>query len=302
MDIESPDDVTSRDRQLAAELEALNKEQHSILSSLHSDDSPLFRDILNLTKRRLQLATDHRDMELRHLADDYHLQRLQADNEFERGKRVLRAEILSVAVDRRKRIDNIRHAPVRKKRRGRTLEKYIKRKIVRQPFLDSLERQGIVRVSATPDEVNNDLEMILSAIENRKSNGMNRASSNPGNRVQESSKTNDRVLVSKSILHYYDSTFEKGDRVAVFHNPKSAVHHRSTPKYTGVLLAVNQKEVTVRTDSGKFIPQSLFAYILLPSVSNITCFVSGIDHRVFVSHLLSGKFLMKPTAMVENPG
>ena len=244
MQLQSPDDASSRDLVLARELDALHSEREALLRSFQSDDSPLFQDLLSHTQRRLRLASDHRDMQLRHLEDDYRVQRLAAFTEYERGKRLLRADILALSTEKRRRIDQLR-VSLRKKKRAK--DRFAKRPRVRYPFLENLERQGMVRVSATPDEVNHDIECILAAIDMGKSNGLMRNSV----RIHDNSKGTDRVLVSKNILHYYDSTFEKGDRVAVF-APRSNTA-KSIPKYTGVLLAVNQKELTIRSNTGMLI-------------------------------------------------
>ena len=110
-----------RDRQLADDLNQLAKEREDILKSTFHDNCPIFRDHQTHIKRRLRIAADYRDLQLANLKADLDVEVQQAWNEFEKAKRVLRAEMLAVSVDRRRRIDAIRaSSTVKKKKKGKT--------------------------------------------------------------------------------------------------------------------------------------------------------------------------------------
>lgn len=189
-----------------------------------------------------------------------------------------------------------------------------------QHFINSLEGQGLVRVALTPDEVNADLEVIFRDAVSVKSNGYGaggnatlltgqyglggivgerkgdggggtgdsqRVGGKRGrsrgdgyngagaaalfmgsitNRPDGITNKADKVHISKGTLHYFDSNFEKGDRVAVYNTrPKPSL------RFDGVLVSVNAKEIIIRSGSG----------------------AASTPHRVFVSYLCSGRYLLK---------
>lgn len=243
-----------RDRQLADELHQLAKEREDILKSTFHDSCPIFRDHQIHIKRRIRIAADYRDLQLANLKADLDVEVQQAWNEFERAKRVLRAEMLAVSVDRRRRLDSIRTSTiVKKKKKGKTFntlpDRVTKfRKETRHPFLASLERQGMVRVSLTPDEVNNDLACILGAMDSVKNPSQRPSSERP---AETSTKTVDKIHSSRGILHYHDNTYEKGDRIAILAHGKSSPSNPLSLKYSGSLLSINAKEVQIMSDAGK---------------------------------------------------
>lgn len=144
----------------------------------------------------------------------------------------------------------------KKKRRSSGGERSTKRLRAEgnRAFLSSLENQGMLRVAATPDEVNNDLALILHGMDSARANGSSRP---PVERPTDSCVRGvDKIHSSRGILHYHDITYEKGDRVAMFGQGRpngGPRHHR----YSGVILTVNSKELHIKADDGK-----LFASII----------------------------------------
>lgn len=113
-------------------------------------------------------------------------------------------------------------------------------------FLASLEKQGMLRVAATPDEVNNDLALILHGMDSQRASGPARIAVD---RPQDLSVRGvDKIHSSRGILHYHDITYEKGDRVSMF----GQIRPNGTrgPKYSGVILAVSSKELHIKSDDG----------------------------------------------------
>lgn len=230
----------------------LRKERGEIIAAVQLECSTLFSDIDELEKRRLKQAGDQRDLQLANLRADFEVEVQQAWNEFERGKRALRSEILASSVERRRRLEAIRTGAVaKKKRRGRSgVERSFRLKShVRQPFLCELERQGMVRVALTPDEVNNDLAIILNGVDSAKANSASKGIVERA--VDGSTKVIDKIHSSRGILHYHDVTYEKGDRVSILgHGRLGSSKH--VLRYAGVLLSVNSKEIQVRSDDGMY--------------------------------------------------
>lgn len=132
----------------------------------------------------------------------------------------------------------------KKKRRGHS-ERLAKR--IRQdptsPYLSALESQGLLRVAATPDEVNHDLAQILHTVE---SGRMHAPSRLPVDHVSSRSMA-EKIQCTKGVLHYHDDLFEKGDRIALHVEGKSA----GNVKVVGVIQSLNFKELSVRADDGK---------------------------------------------------
>lgn len=244
------DSEAERNRQLDEELRVLQKEREQILAAAEMDSSPMFQDLEKQVKNRFKLAAEYRDLQLANLRSDFKVELQQARNEFQRGKRALLSEILSISVDRRRRLDALRSSSVaKKKKRSRSVpDKQPKfRPPQKHTFLASLERQGMVRVALTPDEVNNDLAVILQGIDSAKANGPLRSSVD---RPHETSAKNvDKIHSSRGILHYHDINYEKGDQVAIYAHSK-APGPKLLLKYSGELLSINSKEITIR-EGGK---------------------------------------------------
>lgn len=104
--LQSTDD--GADRQLLDELANILKEREDIMARAERACSPEFADLTDTVRKRLQSAADLRDYQLANLRADFDVEREQAWNEFQRGKKELRNDILNVAVDRRRRIDTVR--------------------------------------------------------------------------------------------------------------------------------------------------------------------------------------------------
>lgn len=120
-------------------------------------------------------------------------------------------------------------------------------------FLNSLEAQGMLKIAATPDEVNHDLMLILQAVDSARLNGTqlppHRVAGVERSQDVASRATTDKIHSSRGILHFHEYTFEKGDRVVVCTPPRQNAS-RPTMKYMGVILSVNAKEVHITADDG----------------------------------------------------
>jgi hypothetical protein len=116
----------------------------------------------------------------------------------------------------------------------------------RRQLAGTLEGQGLVRVGLAPDEINRDLALILSRMEHsRATTGAIAAAvhgSNAAGSVVGSSRKTDPIHSSRGILHFHDQVFEKGDSIIAF-LPKK----QSSPKYSGVIMSLNGKEIMVRS-------------------------------------------------------
>lgn len=282
------------DKELEAELKTLELERADILQDVDRAESKLFRDLECQVKLRMKNAGGHRDLQLQNCHGHFRTDVQQARNEFTRGKRRLQSGMLDMAAERRRRLDALRLSGATKRRRRtraferarvRALERGRARGVVgaskAEPFVNGLERQGLVRVALTPDEVNADLEQILRGMDSVRMNGSAAtllqmggdaatatavaaaaaAAATAGGKGADSNK----VHSSRGILHYHDATFEKGDRVAVLHNARP----KPTARFAGTVVSVNAKELCIRGDDGVA------------------------QHRVFVAHLCSGRYLLK---------
>lgn len=104
----------------------------------------------------------------------------------------------------------------------------------------------MLRVAATPDEVNNDLALILHGMDSQRASGPARIAVD---RPQDLSVRGvDKIHSSRGILHYHDITYEKGDRVAMFGQTRPNGTRGS--RYSGVILAVSSKELHIKSDDG----------------------------------------------------
>ncbi|CAN8073572.1 unnamed protein product [Agarophyton chilense] len=260
----SADGDAQRDRQLAADLELLRREREQIMAAFNAPSSPLFQKQEALALKRLHIAADHRDLQLSGLGANFHLQLQQAYNEFECDKRRLRTRMLSASVDKRRRLDTMRGLH-KKRRRSRGHYERVGRQSVVSPYLNRLEKQGVLRVTLTPDELTADMNDLLNAIDVPVHKSYTHT-----DRVSDAVLL-DKIHSSKGTLHYHDVRLEKGDAVEVYWTGKSGgviIEGKRVLKYCGVLLSVNAKEIHIRTDNGA-------------------------DHRIYVSHLRSGKLALK---------
>lgn len=142
-----------------------------------------------------------------------------------------------------------------KKKKRRNITDRIQKRLrqdTQHTFLSSLESQGLLRITATPDEVNHDLMLILHAVDSARLNGTHLGPHRLGvERSQDvaSRATMDKIHSSRGILHFHEHTFEKGDTVAVCAPPGQNVP-KAPVLYTGVILSVNAKEVHITVDDG----------------------------------------------------
>lgn len=244
-------DERQSDEWYEEELKKLEKDREKILADAGRKISEMFPHLECQIKLRLKTAMDYRDLQLKNAHNHYKIEVQQACNEFERGKRRLQSAMLDIAAERRRRLEVTRNGAISKKRRrGRTSTndrfRSSKPSIKSQPFITSLEAQGLVRIALTPDEVNADLEGILQGVDSAKLNGF------PAllvNTPQEGGipKQLEKVHSSRGILHYHDATYEKNDRVAVYSNTRP----KPTLRYEGTVISVISKEITIRSDDGK---------------------------------------------------
>lgn len=153
--------------------------------------------------------------------------------------------MLSLAADRRKRIDAARAPGVSKKKKRRANSERLAKRVRQDPtsrYLSALESQGLLRVAATPDEVNHDLAQILHAVESGRIHAPPRLALD-----HVSSRTvAEKIQCTKGVLHYHDDVFEKGDRIALHVEGKSG----GGVKVVGFIQILNVKELVVRADDG----------------------------------------------------
>lgn len=246
------------------ELRKLEAERDEIIADAGRAVSKVFGHLERQKQRRIKIASDFRDVQLKNLYKQYRAEIQQAADELTRGKRQLQSAMLDIAAEKRQRIDSVLRqanamplpaAISRKRRRGKnglgervrgTGRAGFKRV---DSFIDTLENQGLFRIALTPDEVNVDLQMILRKLETsvRPNGGV--VSPSLDRRAAEANVRNvEKIHSSKGTLHYHDIKCEKGDRVCIF----SGNAPKASAKYSGVILSVNSKEVTIRGDDGKF--------------------------------------------------
>ncbi|KAI0559277.1 hypothetical protein FGB62_160g016 [Gracilaria domingensis] len=188
-----------RERQLAADLQSLRREREEIKAAFNATSSPLFDKLLTLCLKRLQIAADHRALQLENLRANFHLQVQQAYNEFECGKRRLRRKMLKVNMDRRRRLDAMKGGRKKRKRSRNYFELRASKKTQVSPFLSELGKQGMLRVEVTPDELMADMNDLLTAIELP----MRKSSSHMG-RVEEVAVVGDKLQASKGAPRFHD--------------------------------------------------------------------------------------------------
>ncbi|PXF49832.1 hypothetical protein BWQ96_00484 [Gracilariopsis chorda] len=259
-----------REQQLDADLELLRRERNQIIAAADAPRSSLLRGLHAVMKKRLQLAADHRDLQLANLHAAFVLELQQATNELQRDKRALRARMLAHATERRRRLYRIRGAnAARRRRRGRGAPAERGAALLCAArmgglgsFAGALERQGVLRVALTPDEVSADLGVLLDSVDvaNRGCAGRETDALGDG-----SGAASDRIHSSKGTLHYRDVSFEKGDQVTVF---TAAADGKRSSSVLGVLMSVNAREIHVRAQDGT-------------------------HHRVAVAQLRTGKLALK---------
>jgi hypothetical protein len=114
----------------------------------------------------------------------------------------------------------------------------------------ALEAQGLVRVSLAPDEVNRDLALILARVDQARAAGGSQAAAaraadaaaGSSGAIGAASRKMDAIHSSRGILHFHNEVFEKGDSIIAFAPGKP-----SSPKYAGVIMSLNGKEIMVRS-------------------------------------------------------
>lgn len=96
------------DAQFLQQLTDLAKERDNILSTSSDLHASPFHHIMQQARNRLLQVIRIRDAQITNLKAAFQVECQQATDDFERGKRALRSEILSLAADRRKRVDAVR--------------------------------------------------------------------------------------------------------------------------------------------------------------------------------------------------
>lgn len=118
--------------------------------------------------------------------------------------------------------------------------------IPRPHLAASLESQGLVRVALAPDEINRDIAVIIARLDAARANSTPHTA--PAPRTESvttgvlTPRKSDSIHSSRGILHFHNEVFEKGDNVVAFLPNKS-----HPPKYAGVILSINSKEIQVRS-------------------------------------------------------
>lgn len=259
-------------KRIAEQIEILEETRKNIWLDHNRGKSILFAHVEARKKQCLKEARKYRDLQLNDVYNHFRVDVEEATNELKRGKRQLQTAMLDVAVNRRQRLkqhighqstehDTLLSGVSRRRRRqlGRSgipisgVEKdCVKDGLTKNSFLKSLERQGIVRIGLTPDEVNYDLEIILRHFDSAQSNfaSLSTCLQQPQHNV--SMTPVDKIHSSKGTLHYHDITCEKGDRVTISSSPNQRAN-RPGIRYSGVVLSVIPKEVTIRDDDGKLL-------------------------------------------------
>lgn len=251
------------------------KEREQIMSYARREFPPQLSDLVETVKKRLQRASDYRDFQLANLRAQTLVEHKRAWNEFEEGKTALRHNMLTLAVERRRRLEALRPSgtspahptspqthpnhPIlaavakKKKRRLGASDRVAKRARVSAPapLLHALETQGLVRIGLSPDEVNTDVALMLHGMDAaRVPSGGGRLPPVRGivARVDGGGRTGgEKIHSSRGTLHYHEREYEKGDRVRVV----SGRGARGGVRYAGVLLGVNSKEIQVKGDDGR---------------------------------------------------
>lgn len=279
MDVVTPSPQHGSVDDYGEELRKLKAERVEILGDMKRPVSKVFTQLEAQKRSRLRNARDFRDIQLKNLYNQYHADMKQVTDEFTRGKRQLRSAMLGVAADGRQRLDSVmRHStalasasgvPRRRRRakpgigigsgigiggspgisggggalgRGRTGAGK-----AAGSFIAALEHQGLVRVALTPDEVNVDLQRILKRLDDARANG---PPASPGLDRRAASaadadvRSADKIHSAKGTLHYHDITCEIGDRVTI----SAGTRPKPTVKYSGCVLSVNPRELTIRAD------------------------------------------------------
>lgn len=234
------------ERQLDSDMDLLKRERDQIMTAAKSSSSPFFRHLEAITVKRLRLATYHRNVQLANLFSCFNVQLQQAYNELERDKRLLRSRMLTSANDRRRRLHSLRISNIsKKKKRVRSNSDKSSPSISVTPrFLINLERQGMLRVALTPDEVTEDLNQLLNAIDAPRQVSSTRHIDRVGDIIAKS----DKIHSSKGTLHYYDMRFEKGDTVTVSSKAKSISETKWQFRCSGIIMSVNSKEMHVHVN------------------------------------------------------
>lgn len=285
IDVVTPSSQNGSVDSFCEELEKLEAERDEIIADIKRPISKVFRHLEIQKQRRLKIATDFRDIELQNLYNQYRADIQQASDEFTRGKRQLQSAMLGMSTERRQRIDSvIRHSSAlasvsglpRRRKRGKNgntqHDRFGRIRLCAEKesgFITALENQGLVRIALTPDEVNTDLQLILRHLEDARANS-HLVSSSLDRRTAENDVGNvDKIHSSKGTLHYHDITCEKGDRVSIF----AASRPKPSVKYSGIVLSVNPKEITIRADDStsysslQFVPPTLHPFFLFSSTS-----------------------------------
>lgn len=139
-------------------------------------------------------------------------------------------------------------------------------------LVTALQREGVVRVALTADEINGDLAALLATYDAaQRARGAERreaaAASGEGRPGGAAAARSNDVVVARGVLQLHAETYAQGDHVAVL-SPKSA-----SPKYIGWICSINSKEVQIRD-------------------------VRDVAHRVYVSHLRNNRLFLRRTCDV----
>lgn len=255
-----------REKNYAAQLRALRDEREAILDLTHPDLQPELANLRRIRAHKQQVEADKATYKRADSRARAASERLSADSEFEAAKADLRVAMLASNGAVRRRVDALRAPRSSVKRRRPSSSATSPRRVVRRTetpaFVASLERQGVVRLGLSPDEVNADLAAAMRSVDVARTRALPPGAT-AGSSEGAFAPAGERVHTSRGTLHFHDDVFEKGDTVAIYANKPS-----SLPKYHGVIQVINRREVNVMSGEAG-------------------------GHKVMVSHLKSGRFIMK---------
>lgn len=242
-----------RDGEHEEQLAQLRDEREMILAQTHPDLVSELAVLRTARTARLKVACDARAYRLADARARAELDARVARSEFAAAKAALRAQMLGANGGVRKRVDALRAAlplpaspaaVVRRRRHVTTSRVRPLATTLSSRFVADLERQGVLRLALAPDDVNADLATVLRSVASAVA-PQGAPAAEHGAAAQDpyaSMNPNEHVHTSRGILHYHDDVFEKGDTVAVYPSKIG-----SLPKYHGPILAINRKELTIRS-------------------------------------------------------
>jgi len=255
-----------RIQQLEDDLKTLKKEHEEILAGENGEYRRELEDLEKKKQQRVHMADEIRTFQLENSEKCFEAEVKQAWDEFEADKRYYREKIFFSFSNRRKKLYSFLPRALRKQmnRRGKTATP---EDIYCAGLLGGVQKEGLLRVSLTWDELQHDIEAMLLGLETVMppkitSIPQRKPSSQYGNARDQGKDRGGRPVVevthSRGVLHVRQERFEESHTVAV--------QSKSTGKqFMGVITSISPKELYVATSS------------------------SSAPQKVYISHLRAGK-------------